>query len=277
MKRISSIILTILMLGSFSVILAAPDRAGSKDPPYFNRMPGYWIQTYDEKDFSRHEFPIEKTKTKGVEGHYYFIKYFLNPGEKPAGAVAIMRNYQNAVKSIGGRVVYEAANYVQTVLTVTRNGAEFWVHVGMMNSNDYYVYMVQVSAMTQNIVITAASLAQNIKETGKASLFGLYFDTDKTEVKPESEPALQEIAKYLKTEPKMNFYVVGHTDNVGTLEYNIKLSKDRADAVVKALAGKFGIPAAQLKAWGDGPTAPVASNATEEGKAQNRRVELVAK
>lgn len=69
--------------------------------------------------------------------------------------------------------------------------------------------------------------------------------------------------------------MVGHTDNVGTLESNLKLFKDRADAVVKTLVDKFQIPASQLKAWGDGPTAPVASNATEDGKAQNRRVELV--
>jgi outer membrane protein OmpA-like peptidoglycan-associated protein len=146
----------------------------------------------------------------------------------------------------------------------------------MMNSQDYSVKMVVKSTMTQNIVITAQDIAQNIKDTGKASLFGIYFDTGKAEIKPESEASLQEIAKYLKMEPKKNFYVVGHTDNVGTFDANLKLSKDRADAVVKALVDKYGIPAAQLTAWGDGPTAPVASNATEEGKAQNRRVELVA-
>jgi OmpA-OmpF porin, OOP family len=274
MKRLLAILLTILVFSSFSIVLAQPDRPGTKDPPLFNRLPNYWIYSYDEKDFFRHEFPIDTKNTKGVEGRYYYVKYILNAGEKPAGVIAIMRNYQNAVKAIGGRVVYEATNG-QTILTVTRNGSEYWVRVGMLNSNDYYVTMIQKSAMTQNIVITAQDIAKNIKETGKASLFGLYFDTNKAEIKPESEPSLQEIAKFLKMEPKMNFYVVGHTDNVGTLESNLKLSKDRADAVIKVLVGKFAIPASQLIAWGDGPTAPVASNAAEEGRAQNRRVELV--
>ena len=91
-------------------------------------------------------------------------------------------------------------------------------------------------------------MAQSIKDTGKAAIYGIYFDSGKAEIKPESEPSLQEIAKFLKMEPKMKFYVVGHTDNVGTLEFNLKLSKDRADAVVKALVGKFGIPASQLTA-----------------------------
>ena len=69
-------------------------------------------------------------------------------------------------------------------------------------------------------------------------------------------------------------YVVGHTDNIGILEANLKLSADRADAVVKALTGK-GIAASRLKASGVGPYSPVASNRTDEGKARNRRVELV--
>jgi outer membrane protein OmpA-like peptidoglycan-associated protein len=276
MRRILAIFLTILIFSSFSIILAQPDRAGSKDPPLFNRMPDYWIQLYDEKDFFRFEFPTGKNQTNAVEGHYYMVKYFLNSGAKPAGSVAIMRNYQNAVKSIGGQIIYQAPDYWQTVLKVVRNGSEYWTLVRMMNSQDYSVIMVQKALMAQNIVITAQDIAKNIKETGKASLFGLYFDTNKAEIKPESEPALQEIAKYLKMEPKLKFYVVGHTDNVGTLEFNLKLSKDRADAVVKELTGKYEIPAAQLTAWGDGPTAPVASNAAEEGRAQNRRVELVA-
>ena len=113
-------------------------------------------------------------------------------------------------------------------------------------------------------------------DTGKAAVYGIYFDTGKAEIKPESEPALKEIAKLLQADPKLKLYVVGHTDNSGGLDYNMKLSKDRADAVVKALTGKYGIAASRLSAFGVGPLAPVASNQTEEGRAKNRRVELVA-
>jgi outer membrane protein OmpA-like peptidoglycan-associated protein len=104
---------------------------------------------------------------------------------------------------------------------------------------------------------------------------GILFDTGKADVKPESAPALDEVAKLLKQNPKLKVYVVGHTDNVGALAANIDLSKRRAAAVMQALIAKYGIPAAQLQAYGDGPYAPIASNDSEDGRTLNRRVELV--
>ncbi|OGW39683.1 MAG: hypothetical protein A2Y97_13755 [Nitrospirae bacterium RBG_13_39_12] len=106
-------------------------------------------------------------------------------------------------------------------------------------------------------------------------MYGIYFDTGQSVIKPESEAAMSEIAKLLKKEAGMKVNVVGHTDNVGGIDSNMKLSQARADAVVQALVGKYGIGANRLKAYGVGPLAPVASNDTEEGKAKNRRVELV--
>jgi len=104
---------------------------------------------------------------------------------------------------------------------------------------------------------------------------GILFDTGKADIKPESHPALQEVAKLLKGDPKLKVYVVGHTDNVGGLVANMDLSKRRAASVVLALTTEFGVPAAQLQSYGDGPYAPVASNDSEDGRALNRRVELV--
>jgi outer membrane protein OmpA-like peptidoglycan-associated protein len=130
--------------------------------------------------------------------------------------------------------------------------------------------------MNQDVVANAASLAGSIKDAGKVAIYGIYFDTAKAVIKPESEPSLKEIAKMLQTDPKLKVYIVGHTDNVGTFDSNMKLSKDRADAVVKALAGKYNIGATRLQAGGVGPLSPAASNLTEEGRAKNRRVELVA-
>jgi outer membrane protein OmpA-like peptidoglycan-associated protein len=94
-------------------------------------------------------------------------------------------------------------------------------------------------------------------------------------VKPESQAALSEIAKLLKKESGLKVNVVGHTDNVGAMDYNMKLSRDRGEAVVKTLVTKYGIAADRLKGYGAGSLAPVASNDTENGKAKNRRVELV--
>ena len=129
--------------------------------------------------------------------------------------------------------------------------------------------------MEQTIQANAASWFSDISTTGHAAVYGIYFDTDKAEVKPESEPALAEMAKLLKGNPSLNVFIVGHTDNTGTFEHNMKLSQDRAASVVNTLAGKYGIAEARLKAVGAGPIAPTASNETEEGRAKNRRVELV--
>lgn len=125
------------------------------------------------------------------------------------------------------------------------------------------------------VTIEAAAMAKDIAATGHVALYGIYFDTDKTDIKPESAPTISEIAKLLKQDPKLTMYVVGHTDNVGGYEYNMGLSERRAAAVVRELTGKHGIPAARLKAAGAGPLAPVAPNDSDPGRAKNRRVELV--
>jgi OOP family OmpA-OmpF porin len=104
---------------------------------------------------------------------------------------------------------------------------------------------------------------------------GIYFDTGKSVLKPESPAAVAEIAKLLKADPALKVYAVGHTDNVASLDLNTKLSQDRAETLAQALVTKHGIAADRLVARGVGPLAPVANNDSEEGRAKNRRVELV--
>lgn len=104
---------------------------------------------------------------------------------------------------------------------------------------------------------------------------GIYFDTASATLKAESAAAIQEIAKMLKTEPALKVYIVGHTDAVGNADSNLKLSRDRAESVIHALVTTHGIQAARLRSFGNGPFAPVASNTSEDGRALNRRVELV--
>ena len=109
-----------------------------------------------------------------------------------------------------------------------------------------------------------------------AAVYGIYFDVDRAVVKPKSGPVLAEIARLLQNEPGLYLYVVGHTDNTGTLVHNMDLSQRRAEAVVQKLAADYGIAAERLAAVGVGPVAPVASNDADEGRALNRRVELTA-
>ena len=139
------------------------------------------------------------------------------------------------------------------------------------------LYVVEIKPMEGGLVtVDAAALASDITRSGHAAVYGIYFDTAKAEVKPESDAALKEIAKLLQQTPTLKLFVVGHTDGVGTLASNMDLSKRRADAVVAALTTKYGVGAARLVAQGCGPLAPVLSNASEDGRARNRRVELVA-
>lgn len=138
------------------------------------------------------------------------------------------------------------------------------------------VDIVETQPMVQKMVtVTADEMSQSITSTGKVSLYGIYFDTNKSEIKPASLAALQEIAKLLKKQPALKLHVVGHTDNVGGYEFNMGLSKRRADAVVASLVREHGIQAARLTANGVAYLAPVAPNTTDAGKAKNRRVELV--
>ena len=129
--------------------------------------------------------------------------------------------------------------------------------------------------MVQEVVANAELFKAGLNSTGHVEVPGIFFDTAKADLKPESDPAIAEVAKLLKADASLKVYVVGHTDSVSTLEVNLKLSQARADAVVQALVTKHGIAAARLVGRGVGPLAPVASNDAEDGRARNRRVELV--
>ena len=136
--------------------------------------------------------------------------------------------------------------------------------------------VVESNAMEANMVrVDAATMAKDIVSTGRAVLYGIYFDTAKDVVRPESEPTLAEIGKLLTQDRALKLYVVGHTDNVGGFDSNMDLSTRRANAVVAHLRTRYSIDATRLRPVGVGFVAPVASNASDEGRAKNRRVELV--
>jgi outer membrane protein OmpA-like peptidoglycan-associated protein len=134
---------------------------------------------------------------------------------------------------------------------------------------------VEREIMKQEITANAEAMGNDINATGHVSIYGIYFDTGKADIKPESDAAIAEIAKLLTNNGALKVYVVGHTDNVGSFDANMKLSKDRADAVARVLTSKHSIAADRLKAYGVSSLSPVTSNDTDEGRAKNRRVELV--
>jgi OOP family OmpA-OmpF porin len=267
----------IICLALTAGLFAQEDAAGSKDPALFTRMPGYHIYRYDDVQFDKYEFRISNEKIQEVEGHHLFILYDLNNDVQVPSPLQTVRNYTNAIKKVGGQLIFEFEDggIQNVILKLVKNGLETWVHVIASQNGQYSLHIIEKQAMTQDVVADASSLGNSIKESGKVAVYGIYFDTGKAILKPESQPTLQEISKLLKADPALKLYVVGHTDNTGLFDANMKLSIDRAAAVVNSLVSQFAVNAARLKACGVGPTCPVASNDSEQGRALNRRVELV--
>jgi outer membrane protein OmpA-like peptidoglycan-associated protein len=273
MKTTICIMLNILFL-TLVAFAQQKDDPKCKDHPLFTRMPDSWIHSCKEKEFDAYAFTIGQGKTTNVEGRLWKINYYPQAAAKSKPSeLQILRNFENAVKKLGGSVLYQEKT--KETFRLVNDGKEVWIEVTAEFTGKYGLTIVQKEAMAQDIAANADAFASDIKTTGHVAVYGIYFDTGKSEIKPESEHAIGEIAKLLKSDASLNVYVVGHTDNVGGLESNMKLSQSRADAVMQALIRNHNISASRLKAFGAGPYAPVASNDTEEGKAKNRRVELV--
>lgn len=271
--RIRSAVL-VALLASGSALAVKPDKPGCKDHPLFpTRMPNYSLSACEVKEFASQPFKLQKGKTHAVEGKYTFLTYSVDDRKDDQTGEAVVRNYENALKKIGGTVADSVPNWWVNGSVVV-DGKEVWAEAERGNGK-IWLRIVEKQAMTQHVVADAATFRDGLKATGHVAVDGIFFDTAKAVVKPESTPALQEVARLLKDDPSLKLWVVGHTDSVGAVEANMKLSQARAEAVVAALTTTHGVAAARLKGYGVGPLAPVASNEAEDGRAKNRRVELV--
>lgn len=160
-----------------------------------------------------------------------------------------------------------AAGTAYVVVTVEQHSANY---VGTL------VDIIEVEAAESGlVVVNAEAMGSDIAEYGRVVLDGIVFEFNSASLAPSSNEALTQIALYLKANPEKLFYVVGHTDSVGTYDYNANLSQDRADSVVRALVDNFSISGKRIQAHGVGPLAPVFSNTSDGGREANRRVELV--
>ncbi len=303
-KVTAGVILAFLLLTS--AFAKAEDLPGSADHPLVSRYPGSYISEYRVAAFDEFTLPLGRIKEDGVlaksqhlEGKITYIVY--EPPEQRS-MLEIYRNYESALKGAGFQILFTCADAQGCGV----GGRTLWAAIGNENvpahtrilsgrlsrpEGDAYVslliwewgmqnhielYVVETKPMESGLItVNAAVLATDITRSGHSAVYGIYFDTGKAEIKPESDAAIQEVARLLNQNPKLRLLVVGHTDNVGTLASNMDLSKRRAAAVVEVLTARHSIAATRLVALGDGPSAPVASNATEQGRAKNRRVELV--
>jgi OmpA-OmpF porin, OOP family len=273
MRRAALLLISVVCLTSMA-FAEQKDATGCKDHPLFTRMPGSWIHGCSEKAFDAHAFPVGKGKVENVEGRLWVLGYYpqADVKEKPS-ELQILRNFENAITRLGGTVV--AAEKSKETLRVVKDGKELWVDLWAEFTGKYGMTIVERAAMKQDIVANADVFSDDLRATGHAAVYGIYFDTGKADIKPESAQAIGEIARLLKNDPALKLFVVGHTDSQGGVDGNLRLSQERADAVLQALVRTHGIAAARLRAFGCGQFAPVAANDSDEGRAKNRRVELV--
>ena len=251
-------------------------RCENSEPAYINRMPGFYISECKNSDYNDAEFIYYvggKAMKISIGGKYYNIWYSKNAGESQKFSSAqINQNYFNAIVKVKGKALDDR----KTMFSVSLNGKEIYIQVhtaaNSTDSKSYRIEVLEAESMEQNITI---DLDEAIEKEGKVALYGILFDTGKSDIKPESAEVLNSITEYLNANPAVKIYIVGHTDNVGTLAINMTLSKARAESIMNYLITTGKISASRLLSDGVGPLCPVSTNATEDGKRLNRRVEIV--
>jgi outer membrane protein OmpA-like peptidoglycan-associated protein len=258
-------------LAAANFCVAQEDMEGCKDHPLFSRMKNFHI-TSCEKNFDAVEFNVEPEKTVTIEGDKTVIDYELNDDANAPSELQIIRNYTNAIKSLGGAVVYEESSNV--TLKLVKNKREIWVMVSPYNNaTGYELTILEKGEMVQEV--SANDMLEALNKDGYMALY-IQFDTGKYSIKPESQPIIDQIVALLKNNAGLKLSIEGHTDNVGSAQSNKVLSEQRAKAVMDAVVSQ-GVEASRLSAVGWGQEKPVADNRTEEGRAKNRRVEIVKK
>lgn len=273
-KRFSPVVAAVLLFAGPAV--AQQDVKGASDHPAFTRMPGFSISQYAQSPFASYEFRVADRQTQAVEGRYTKIWYRAARGAAAPSPLQIVRNFEEATRRAGGTVVWDNGK-TQATMKLTHQGSELWCYViaPIGGIQSYTLHIVERERMKQDVAANADAWLGDIAAAGHAAVYGINFDVDRADIRGESEPVLAEMARLMTLQPTLAVYIVGHTDNTGAYEHNLQLSRARANAVAAALAARHGVAAVRLTAVGVGPVAPVASNATEEGKAKNRRVELV--
>lgn len=251
------------------------DAEDCKPSPLLARMTGCGIYECSKKEFDAAEVVINMAgETKNLEGEVEHLKLVC---PTKLSQLQLLRNAEGALKKAGYAIVHSGrADGWDHPIVTAQKGAQ-WIEVKTSQFNEFPTYeqtAVLVKAMAQEMTASAQAIADAINSTGRLDIYGITFATGQATITPQSDKVLADVLAVLQGTPDLRVRVEGHTDNVGDKAANLKLSEARARAVVAWLVAK-GIEAGRLSPAGLGDTQPVADNATEEGRAKNRRVVLV--
>ncbi len=296
--------------------LSQQDQPNSQDHPLLSRYEGSWINRYSQKQFETFTYPtspalidynkLEQSQT--VEGELTFIEYVTPEG---VTATQVFRTYQTQLANAGFKVIfscrtgecgsmpmhfvreYVEGSSTQIGNTMVGEKGSYLVASGTHENKPYIVSIIvgddkreNAARYAINVVqvdeldtdkVDVASVTDRLQAEGRYAFYGIHFETNSATIQEGSAEALETISGYLHANLNTNVLIVGHTDNTGDFEYNVDLSKKRAEAVVAKLVQDHGVKASQVTPVGVGMSAPIANNANEDGRALNRRVELVVR
>lgn len=283
--------------GEFDISTVPLSNVPLGDFPYISLPPGYVSNGQPEtKKIARFPFWV-KGQAHWVEGRFYLVNIY--PGkEGDYNPYELRRNLEALITQMGGVKVSEEKIPYDTIKSwgdeiamgfltglgdiynvpantylVRRDDGNIWIHFAQDTAQGGLIVGQEKAFVATAILLPASELKKQLDAAGKVSL-QVNFATDKTEILPDSLPQIEQVVQLLKDDPALKLAVNGHTDSSGDAAHNRTLSEGRAASVVAALAAR-GIDGSRLHAAGFGDSQPVADNDTPEGKAKNRRVELV--
>lgn len=245
---------------------------------FFTTFDGFYIDNCTESEFGSFKFEFDgAARIVERKGKYREVWFRKKAGStRKVSGLQIIQNHVNAIQAVKGEVMKGSNN---GIYKTTYQGNEVWIYLtvysGAADVDNFAIKSIESVPMKQEV--TAVGIKGSIDSQGKVALYGILFDTGKSEIKPESAKELSEVASYMQSNPTLSFYIIGHTDNVGELAANLKLSKARAGSVKQYLILNHKLDGNRLTADGVGPLCPITSNDAESGKKLNRRVEIVKK
>ena len=212
-----------------------------------------------------------RTVNETAEGRFWHLEYQLE--DRDTSGDEIMANYASEVSRVDGEVIDQSATRLRFRI-FNRGGSTTWGILDTRANGAYEIEIIDEAGLDLSLEFDTDAMLGALNTTGRVAIYGILFDVDRADLRPGSGEVLDTVATVLKGNPELRVEVQGHIDSTGTAERNRQLSLERALAVAAAL-GLYGVDEGRLVPRGFGPDQPVADNDTEEGRQQNRRVELV--
>ena len=276
-------VLFLVQLLSIAIIHAQDGPDVCKDHPFFNRVPNFIIADCDEL-FGTIPFTVADGGSLQKEGNVKQIKYSWpdNSSKKAPTLAQLIKSYEGIVSRNGGKKIYACSNctddHYGATFNLYSNGKTYWIKIAEINFlrselKSYSLVILATEEEEKDVEDEGGGMYDELDRTGRIALY-INFETGKSIIKPESESIISAIEQVLSDYPTLVISIEGHTDNVGNPASNKTLSLARANAVINALV-KNGVDRNRLSAKGWGQEKPVENNQTDEGRARNRRVEIV--